>query len=104
MRDFTAGRDIKVGRDVYIQEETSQPYKLLSQCTSEELYPEREHRKILLRKEHKRKLITGVCLALGAEIVVCGVGLWYYLSPSPMLPNIHTLIFSIGTVLVPGGV
>ena len=41
---------------------------------------------------------------MGAELVVYGVGLWFYVYPSSILPNIHTLIFSIGTVIVPGGV
>ena len=104
MRDFTAGRDINVGRDLYIQEEANQLYKPLAQCTNEELYPERDHRKMLLRKENKRKLLTGVYLTLGAEVLVCAAGLWFYIHPSQLFPGLHTIIFSAGAILVPCGI
>jgi hypothetical protein len=55
MSDFNAGRDINVGGDVHISEQTNQS-RLLVDCTNEELYIEQRYRKKLLSGERKRKV------------------------------------------------
>ncbi|WP_303229460.1 hypothetical protein [Comamonas kerstersii] len=96
MRDFKAGRDINVGGDVYIHDESSQP-KFLVHCTSEELLDERIHRKSVLSGERKRKfkrlafvwLLSGVVLAIGA--------LWFYTNGQP---NFSSLLLGFGGLAV----
>jgi hypothetical protein len=101
MRDFTAGRDINVGRDLYIQEETNQLYKPLAQCTNEELYPEREQRKALLKEERKRKAKRLAWFWLGSEILLCVAALW--IKDVPIFSSLTPLFFGIGSLLVGGG-
>jgi hypothetical protein len=103
MREFKAGRDITVGRDLNIIDKSNQPYKPLAQCTNEELYPARQHRKKKLSEEIRSK---GKCVAfmwLGAEILVCGTALWFYTHGIQGVPEIPFLILSIGSLFVGGG-
>jgi hypothetical protein len=54
VHDFKAGRDVHVGGDLVIND-TSEQYKLLSQCSTEELLAEREHRDALASKERRKQ-------------------------------------------------
>ena len=96
MRDFKAGRDINVEGDVYIHDESSQP-KLLIQCTNQELFDERIHRKYILANERKGKfkrltfawLVSGIVLSVGA--------LWFYANNQD---NFASMLLGLGGLAV----
>jgi len=96
MRDFKAGRDINVGGDVHIHDESSHP-KLLVLCSNEELVDERVHRKAVLSGERKHKfkrlafvwLVSGVVLAVGA--------LWFYATGRS---NFSSLLLGFGGLAI----
>jgi hypothetical protein len=77
LRDFHAGGDINVNGDVNITD-NSQQYKPLNQCTNEELYEERQHRKYVLKKERQSKLnrLGLVWVVLG--VLLASVGLYLF--------------------------
>lgn len=96
MRDFKAGRDINVGGDVHIHDESSQP-KLLVLCSNKELFDERVYRKAVLSGERKLKfkhlaffwLVSGVVLSAGA--------LWFYANGQS---NFSFLLLGFGSLAV----
>lgn len=96
MRDFKAGRDINIGGDVHIHDQSTQP-KLLVLCTNEELFDERAHRKVVLSDERKRKfkrlafawIVSGVVLSAGA--------LWFYVNGQS---NFSSLLLGLGGLAV----
>ncbi|WP_157384065.1 hypothetical protein [Burkholderia glumae] len=82
MRDFKVSGGISAGGSVDINiVDTSEQPKFLVNCTTPELWNEREHRKVLLSQERWRKvrviglfwLIVAVCLA-GAALYFYSVG------------------------------
>jgi hypothetical protein len=70
MRDVNVGGGINAGRDVMIQDQSSQP-KLLIHCTNEELLAEEKHRRVVLGKERARRrgVFIKVCLIAGALVL-----------------------------------
>ncbi len=96
MRDFKAGRDINVGGDVYIRDESSQP-KLLVLCTNEELSDERTHRKAVLSGERKRKFKRLTFTWLFSGIVLSAGALWFYANGQS---NFSSLLLGFGGLAV----
>ena len=78
MRDFRAGRDIHVGGNVHIYDQSHQR-KLLVECTNEELYTEQQHRKGLLAEEKRRKLKYLAVLTLMAAAILGGFAVGSYI-------------------------
>jgi hypothetical protein len=54
MRDFNVGNNLLVGGDLNINDNSNQS-KLLIDCSNDELFGERAHRKSLLKDERKSK-------------------------------------------------
>ena len=96
MRDFKAGRDINVGGDVHIHDESSQP-KLLVLCTNEELFDERIHRKSVLAGERKRKFKRLASAWLFSGVVLAGGALWFYANSQA---NFSSLLLGLGGLAV----
>jgi hypothetical protein len=96
MRDFKAGRDINVGGDVHIHDESSQP-KLLVLCTNEELFDERVHRKSVLAGERKRKFKRLASAWLFSGVVLAGGALWFYANGQA---NFSSLLLGLGGLAV----
>lgn len=96
MRDFKAGRDINVGGDVHIHDESFQP-KLLILCSNEELFDERFHRKAVLSGERKRKLKRLAFAWLFSGIVLAAGALWFYVNGQS---NLSSLLLGFGGLAV----
>jgi len=79
MDDFKAGRDIKVDGDVNINNGSNDEYKLLLECTNDELHEERVHRTGVLKDEIKRKRKHILSLLKVALIVIVIIAAWYQL-------------------------
>ncbi len=96
MRDFKAGRDIHIGGDVYIHDESLQP-KLLVLCTNKELFDERAHRKSVLAAERKRKFkrVASVWVFLG--VILAGSAVWFYANGQA---NFSSLLLGLGGLAV----
>jgi hypothetical protein len=91
MRDFKAGRDINVGGDVHINDQSNQP-KLLALCTNEELFDEEQHRRKLLSDEKIGKLKGGFLLVLFAW-AACGIyALWNHWQGNSNLGSFYALM------------
>lgn len=71
MRDFNAGRDINVGGDLVIRDQSQQPGKLLRECSNDELLIERRRRERLLQEEMQRKWKKIFNWGLAAIISAC---------------------------------
>src|SRR5688572_20187930 len=90
MRDFMkAGNNLHIGGDVYItdQSNSSQP-KLLVQYTNEELYAEWQDRKQRLSHEKKYKIKRCAAICLCVSVVLCSVGVWYYVQGNTLLSSL----------------
>lgn len=96
MRDFKAGRDINVGGDVHIHDESTQP-KLFVLCTNEELFDERVHRKSVLAGERKRKFKRLASAWLFSGVVLSGGALWFYANGQA---NFSSLLLGLGGLAV----
>ena len=77
MRDSNVGGSIHAGRDVHIGDGNS--YKLLTQCSNEELREEELHRNSLLKKERKRKTDIMVPIFCIAAVLVVVAAVWYFI-------------------------
>jgi hypothetical protein len=79
MRDFNAGRDVNVSGDLVITDNSIQLGKPFVQCTNDELFSERIHRKSLLRGERKRKFqkVVLVWVVLGLALAAFSLVLFY---------------------------
>jgi hypothetical protein len=79
MRDFKVGRDINVGGDLHVVDQ-SQEFKPLAQCTNDELVQEREHRKALVAREradrNKRWLIS--MAVAGLLLFIASTWYWFH--------------------------
>lgn len=78
MRDINSGRDINVGGD-FVVNDNSQQHKLLIHCSSEELLAEESLRRQRLSEERKSKLnrfltFIGVAASL---LFIAGVWGWF---------------------------
>lgn len=96
MRDFKAGRDIKVGGDIHIKSESPQP-KHLSMCTNEELIEELDHRRTLLSNERKRQWKSIAIMWLVCGVALSIVALWFYFKGDP---NLSSMILGFGGLAV----
>lgn len=77
MRDVNAGRDINVDGD-FVVNDNSQQYKLLIQCTTEELLAEEPHRLQRLKEERKAKLNRFLGFIAFAATLVFVAAVWYW--------------------------
>lgn len=96
MRDFNAGRDINVGGDIHIHDESSQP-KLLILCTNQELFDERAHRKEVLACERKQKFKRLVFFWLLSGVVLSALALWFYVTGNS---NLSSLLLGFGGLAI----
>lgn len=92
MRDFKAGRDINVEGDVHINDNSIQP-KLLTVCTSEELFSERLHRQTLLSQERKAKWKRLAMSWIFIAVMLGVTSLWFYFKGDT---NFSSLVLGLG--------
>ena len=98
MHDFTVGGDIRAGGDVRIDIRSNQPNSL-DQCTKEDLYAKRQHRKQRLAREKKRKIKWCSFICLGIGVIFGSLGVWYYMSGNTTLSGLILGLVSIGLTL-----
>lgn len=81
MRDINAGRDINVEGQVIINDHSSQSqYKLLINCSNEELLEEEPHRKQNLTHERKAKLNRFLGFIGIASLLALAAATWYWIN------------------------
>ena len=97
MRDFSAGRDINVGGDVFIHDESIEVGKLLVNCTNEELIAERVHRKSVLSGERKRKLNRLVVAWVVSGLLLTAASVYLYLIGQT---NLSSLLLGGGGIAI----
>jgi hypothetical protein len=99
MRDFMkAGHDLHIEGGVYItdQSNSNQP-KSLVLYTNDELYAERQYRKQRLSHEKKYKIKRCAAFGLIVTVVLCSIGVWYYVQGNTLLAS---LLIGLGEVFV----
>lgn len=97
MRDFKAGRDINVNGDVVINDDSTQIGKLLINCTDEELFHERAHRKSVLWGERKRKLSRLVVAWVFSGLLLTGGAIYLY---SVGRTEFSSLLLGLGSIAI----
>lgn len=97
MRDFHNGGDINVVGDFHITDSSTNDYKPLAHCSTEELLEERPFRKGNLKLEFRRKLYEAIP-ALGTAVLgLIGAAIWAQLNGHA---DLVAFILGIGSLLV----
>ena len=92
MRDFNVGNDLHVKGDLHINDNSNQS-KLLIDCSNNELFEERTHRKSLLSGERKSKWKRMAIAWLGIGCVLGIAAIWFYYQGNP---NLSSLVLGLG--------
>ncbi len=77
MRDIHVGKDINVGGDLVINDQ-SQKFKLLIHCTNEELLEEEKYRQANLADERATKFNEFIVLIAVTACLIFGAGIWQW--------------------------
>ena len=92
MRDFNVGNNLNVNGDLHINDNSNQS-KLFIDCSNNELFEERIHRKNLLSSERKSKWKRMAIAWLGIGCVLGIAAIWFYYQGKS---NLSSLVLGLG--------